>query len=304
MAYMPSADETTVKQREYFQQFLHFRDSQMPETFSSIVPSSPTIFLITPTYARHAQKSDLTRLVHTFKHVENLFWIVVEDASDKSDLVAKLLRKSGLRYAHLNVATPKGMKIDLASGDKQWSKPRGVWQRNEGLRWLRETFNKQAPVGNSANQQQEGVVYFADDDNTYDLDLFPEIRTVRTAGVWPVAFVGELLVEKPIVVAGIVTGWDVAYKPDRPFAVDMAGFAVNLRLVLQHPHAGFDDGQPVGYQETYFLRGLGVTLPDLEPKAGNCSEVLVWHTRTEKVNVFAEKRWNARGKFSAGGMEF
>lgn len=51
-------------------------------------------------------------------------------------------------------------------GDPSWLKPRGVEQRNEGLRWLRE---------DRRDQNQQGVVYFADDDNTYSLQLFEEV---------------------------------------------------------------------------------------------------------------------------------
>ena len=43
---------------------------------------------------------------------------------------------------------------------------------------------------------------------------------------------GAALVEAPHVVNGSITKWDVVYAPSRKFAVDMAGFAVNLKLVL------------------------------------------------------------------------
>ena len=33
---------------------------------------------------------------------------------------------------------------------------------------------------------QQGVVYFADDDNSYHLDLFRELRKIKTVGVLPV----------------------------------------------------------------------------------------------------------------------
>lgn len=55
-------------------------------------------------------------------------------------------------------------------GDPSWLKPRGVEQRNEGLRWLREDRRAQ-PGGDN----QRGVVYFADDDNTYSLQIFEEV---------------------------------------------------------------------------------------------------------------------------------
>ena len=45
------------------------------------------------------------------------------------------------------------------------SKPRGLLQRNIGLQWLREYGRPQA------------VVYFANDDNVYDIRLFEEVCT-------------------------------------------------------------------------------------------------------------------------------
>lgn len=41
-------------------------------------------------------------------------------------------------------------------------KPRGVSNRNKGLKWVRDNA-------------KTGVLYFADDDNTYDLELFNEV---------------------------------------------------------------------------------------------------------------------------------
>lgn len=45
---------------------------------------------------------------------------------------------------------------------KKGAKPRGVSNRNRGLQWIR---------ANATN----GVFYFADDDNTYDISLFDEV---------------------------------------------------------------------------------------------------------------------------------
>lgn len=45
-------------------------------------------------------------------------------------------------------------------------KPRGVSNRNRGLKWVRENA-------------ETGVAYFADDDNTYDLELFHEVSSTN-----------------------------------------------------------------------------------------------------------------------------
>ncbi|KAM7082793.1 galactosylgalactosylxylosylprotein 3-beta-glucuronosyltransferase 1 [Mycteria americana] len=222
---------------------------------------------------RPVQKAELTRLANTLLHVPNLHWILVEDSQRRTPLITRLLRDTGLNYTHLNVETPRNYKL---RGDMRDPRiPRGTMQRNLALRWLRETFNK--------NNSQPGIVYFADDDNTYSLELFEEMRSTRKVSVWPVAFVGGLRYESPKVnAAGKVYGWKTVFDPHRPFAIDMAGFAVNLRLILQRSQAYFKlRGVKGGYQESSLLREL-VTLNDLEPKAANCTKILVWHTRTEK----------------------
>ena len=126
--------------------------------------SLPTIFIITPTYSRPVQKAELTRLSQTFRLVPKLHWILVEDRANKSSLVQEFLYISGLSYTHLNYETPADYK--LKESDPNWLKPRGALQRNKGLSWLRSRSN---------NIAMSGVVYFADDDNTYDIELFNEV---------------------------------------------------------------------------------------------------------------------------------
>lgn len=52
---------------------------------------------------------------------------------------------------------------DQYRNKKKGPKPRGVSNRNRGLKWIRENATT-------------GVVYFADDDNTYDLELFRQVQ--------------------------------------------------------------------------------------------------------------------------------
>ena len=162
------------------------------------------LYVITPTYARPVQLAELSRLVNVFLMVPNLHWIVVEDASEKSSKVTKFLYDAGLSYTHLHIPTPGDMK--LKPKDPHWSKPRGVFQRNIALSWLRENFRPGDP----------GVVYFADDDNAYSLRLFEEISATRKVSVFPVGLVGGVMVERPLTTAeGTVTGWSVGWGTDR-----------------------------------------------------------------------------------------
>ncbi|KAM9718378.1 galactosylgalactosylxylosylprotein 3-beta-glucuronosyltransferase 3 [Menidia menidia] len=258
-------------------------------------PSLPTIFVITPTYARLVQKAELTRLSQTFLHVPQLHWIVVEDSPQKTALVTDLLMKSGLTYTHLHMLTAKDRK--LKEGDPSWLKPRGVEQRNEGLRWLRQ--DREAQLGGDS---QQGVVYFADDDNTYSLQLFEEMRSTQLVSVWPVGLVGGMKYERPVVEGGKVVRFHVGWRPSRPFPMDMAGFAVSLKLVLANPEACFDGEAPMGLLESSFLKGL-VTMEELEPKADDCTKVLVWHTRTEKPKMKREDALQAQGLGSDPAVE-
>lgn len=125
----------------------------------------PVIYLITPTNSRHeVQLADLTRLRNTLWLVPKVFWIVVEDSVSKTRKISNFLNFSKIPHVHLTESTPDDQIVQ--PGEKAWSKPRGVFQRNKALAWLRE---------NQQSLDVNGVVYFADDDNTYDIRLFEEV---------------------------------------------------------------------------------------------------------------------------------
>lgn len=147
-------------------------------------------------------------------HIDDLHWLVIEDANHTSDAVDRLLKRSNVPHTYLFTTT---------YGDL----PRRGWShRNMALDIIRTKYR---------NYSGNAVVYFADDDNTYDVRLFDDyIRRVETIGVWAVGFSGSAKVEAPHVEAGKVTKWDVVYAPNRKFATDMAGFAINLKLILKH----------------------------------------------------------------------
>ncbi|KAM4694670.1 galactosylgalactosylxylosylprotein 3-beta-glucuronosyltransferase 2 [Discoglossus pictus] len=253
--------------------------------------SLPMIYAITPTYSRPVQKAELTRLSNTLRLVPRLHWIVVEDSAQPTDLVRRFLAGAGLRATHLHVPTPRRYK--------RAGLPRATEQRNAGLAWLRQQYQPQAqhtqrPGGARQPQPTQeppvGVVFFADDDNTYSLELFQEMRTTQKVSVWPVGLVGGRRYERPVVENGKVVGWYTGWRADRPFAIDMAGFAVSLQVILSSPKAVFKRrGSQPGMQESDFLKQI-TKVEELEPKANNCTKVLVWHTRTEKVNLANEPK--------------
>lgn len=124
----------------------------------------PTVFVITPTFKRFVQKAELTKVSQALKPVKNLHWIVIEDSVNKTGLVANFLRNSGLKYTHLNVRTPDILRRNR--NEIRRLKPRGVAQRNLGIQWIRKNIDPRWTTG---------VVYFADDDNTYDSRIFDEV---------------------------------------------------------------------------------------------------------------------------------
>lgn len=101
---------------------------------------------------------------------------------------------------------------------------------------------------------------------------------------------------------GKVVGFYDSWPAGRRFAVDMAGFAVNINLLHRYTNATMV--YEAGFEEDSFLRSLHVSENDIEAKAENCTQVLVrtnstsheptgcfffslqilvWHTRTVQV---------------------
>ena len=238
--------------------------------------SSAVLYLVTPTYTRLTQKADLVRLSQTLMHLDNIIWIVVEDRTSKSDLVKNLLARSGLEHVHMNVATPDIFR--LQPGQKKYVQHRGVEQRNLALDWLRMSPSLLA-----------GVVYFMDDDNTYDVELFHHMRRVRKIGIWPVALSGGNNYEGPICEKGRVTGWYSIWDTKRKFPIDMSGIAISLQLLLDYPYVYWSRKSKIGNLESDLLIGLGLERGDLETIDDTCSKVLVWHTQTVKFEYIKDR---------------
>ncbi|KAL3892390.1 hypothetical protein ACJMK2_004600, partial [Sinanodonta woodiana] len=146
----PESEKAAIKQKP------ESRDEHI-DTYTNM----PTIFAITPTYFRLEQKADITRLCQTLRLVENLHWLLVEDSFNKTALVQRVLNNCKVPYTHLNAETPQNIKN--VPGKIKF--PRGGAQRNAALAWIRKHVDP---------KETKGTVYFADDDNTYDVRIFEE----------------------------------------------------------------------------------------------------------------------------------
>ena len=238
---------------------------------------TPVIYFITPTYARREQVAELTRLSQTLLHVKNLVWIVAEDSARCTDVVSTTLlsHKKNIPYVHLLSPMPERY-------NHVRHKPKGVSSRNAAVDWI--IYND--------FQLSPGVIYFGDDDNTYDLSLFEEIRWTEKLSMFPVGFTAGGAFGSPVVENNKVIGFSGQWQAMRRFPVDMAGFAVNTYLLKKHkPRMPYLKG----YEETLFLENMNITNDDIEPLANGCTEVLVWHTQTVKEDVPIFKSWTRQG---------
>uniref|UniRef100_A0A1Q3FZL6 Galactosylgalactosylxylosylprotein 3-beta-glucuronosyltransferase n=2 Tax=Culex tarsalis TaxID=7177 RepID=A0A1Q3FZL6_CULTA len=221
----------------------------------------PPLYIITPTYRRPEQLAEITRLGYTLKHVPNLFWLIVEDAESRTESVTRLLKQIDVPFVHLTAPMPaKYRKLKV--------KPRGVSNRNRGLQWIRANAT-------------EGVLYFADDDNTYNLQIFEQMRHIRKVGMWPVGLISKYGVSSPIVANGTINGFYDGWIGGRKYPIDMAGFAVSVKFLLSRPKAEMPF--KAGYEEDGFLRSLDpLDMKEIDLLASNCTEILTWHTQSKK----------------------
>lgn len=339
--------KTNIEELKNYKKLLEKEKSSQYEHQINPKPTNPKLtpllYVITPTYVRWTQKAELTRIGQSLAASKvPIHWVIIED-TDRG-YPAKVLLNFQKRYDNwaetltvslLTAATDS--KFKLQPDDPNWLFPRGAAQRNKGLDFVSGLgvynsfiesdsgrivdFGKHlttTPVNNSA------VVYFADDDNTYDHELFAELTKIPRdyhIGVLPVGIVGGLAWEGPICENGEVTDFHTAWKPERPYPLDMAGFAVQLSEI-KVSHARFSYHTRRGYLETDFLLKLVGTpmrnegfrdsgeyfeyLGNLKKKAlkktvglaDDCSKVLVWHTRTEKPKDKDEKRLEKVGQGS------
>ena len=189
---------------------------------SYLYQDTPVIYFITPTYSRREQVAELTRLSQTLLHIKNLVWIVAEDSASCTDTVSSILLRHKKKIPYVHILSPMPERYNHVI-----LKPKGVSSRNAAVNWIIFNYFRGNVLG-------PGVIYFGDDDNTYDLSLFEDIRWTKKVSMIPVGFVVEDAFTSPVVENNKVVGFSDPYFGMRKFPVDMAGFAVNVDLLLKH----------------------------------------------------------------------
>lgn len=219
----------------------------------------PIIYAITPTYYRLTQRADLTRLASTLRLVEKMHWIVVEDWDVINPNIYEMLNSTGLSFTYMARKKLKTTRAYIKGAD----------QRNAALDWIMEHHN----------QNFQAVFYFVDDDNTYSPEIFEQLRYTKKLSMWPVGLSGGRTYETPVVRNGKVTHFSAWMARRRKFPMDMAGFALNVKVLWEYHPMRFNATSTPGVQETNFLQ-ICCTLNDIEPLADYCTKILVWHTKT------------------------
>ncbi|CAA6663109.1 unnamed protein product [Spirodela intermedia] len=234
-----------------------------------------------PTYNRAFQALYLTRLGQTLRLVRPpLLWIVVEMEKGSAE-TAELLRTTGVMYRHL-----------VAANNLSDIKDRGVHQRNTALEHIER-------------HHLDGIVYFADDDNIYTIELFEHIREIRRFGTWPVAMLSQsknkVILEGPVCNGSQVIGWHTNEKSKRlrRFHVDMSGFAFNSTILWDSKRWHRPTAERIrqldtvkeGFQETTFIEQLVEDESQMEGIPRGCSLIMNWHLHLEAKDLFYPRGW-------------
>ncbi|MBA0555868.1 hypothetical protein Golob_026019 [Gossypium lobatum] len=252
-----------------------------PKESTDIIEPLKQLIVVTPTYNRGFQAYFLNRLGQVLRLVKPpLVWIVVEEKAASHE-TAEILRKTGVMYRHVLCAFNSSSVKD----------PR-VHQRNAALEHIER-------------HKLDGIVFFADDDNVYTLELFESLRTISRFGTWPVAMLArsknKAILEGPVCNASQVIGWHTNDKSKRlrRFYADMSGFAFNSSILWDLKRWARPFSNPIrqldtvkeGFQESTFIEQVVEDESQMEGIPHGCSRIMNWHLHLDTDNLFYPKGW-------------
>ncbi|XP_064989878.1 probable beta-1,4-xylosyltransferase IRX9H isoform X1 [Musa acuminata AAA Group] len=243
-------------------------------------PFDKLLIIVTPTYNRAFQGYHLSRLAHTLKLVPPpLLWIVVETKTATAE-TADILRRSGVMYRHL--VCRKNTSVNLH---------RDVRQRHTALKHIRL-------------HRLDGIVYMADDDNIYSLDLFDRLRQIRRFATWPVAMLAQsknkVILQGPVCNGRKVIGWHTNRKGNnhRRFHVDISGFAFNSSILWNPRRWMYPkdiirllDTVTERFEDTGFIEQIVEDEGQLEGLPNDCSRIMNWRLQLESRSLVYPRGW-------------
>ncbi|QCE16083.1 galactosylgalactosylxylosylprotein 3-beta-glucuronosyltransferase 2 [Vigna unguiculata] len=278
----------TAKEQELIDEVAYnVSNSQISEY--SHVESQKLLIIVTPTYNHLFQAYYLHRLSQTLKLVSPpLLWIVVEMTS-QSEETANILRSSGIMYRHLicktNVTNPGH---------------RSILQRNIAMAHI-ETH------------RLDGIVYFADDDNIYSIELFQQMREIRRFGTWTVARLSRersrIILQGPICNENRVIGWHAneSSGKSKRFHAEMSGFAFNSTILWDPKKWHRPTLEPIRQLDSVkeslrvstLIEQVVEDESQMEGLMDNCSRVMVWHIDLESSYSSYPQKWIVKNNLDA-----
>ncbi|KAK8624241.1 hypothetical protein V6N13_065592 [Hibiscus sabdariffa] len=248
---------------------------------SDLIEPLKQLIVVTPTCNRGFQAYFLNRLGQVLRLAKPpLVWIVVEEKAASLE-TAEILRKTGVMYRHV-VSTLNSSSV----------KERTVHQRNAALEHIER-------------HKLDGIVFFADEENFYTLELFQSLRTISRFGTWPVAMLAQsknkAILEGPVCNASQVIGWHTNEKMKRlrRFHADMSGFAFNSTILWDPKRWGRPFSNPIrqldsvkeGFQETTFIEQVVENESQMEGIPHSCSRIMNWRLPLDMDNLVYPKGW-------------
>ncbi|KAJ1269788.1 hypothetical protein BS78_06G004100 [Paspalum vaginatum] len=249
------------------------------------VNSEKLLIVVTPTRARAAQAFYLSRMAQTLRLVDApLLWLVVE-AGKPTPEAADALRRTAVMHRY------------VGSCDKL--------NASDGAVDLRP-HQMNAALDLVDSHRLDGIVYFADEEGVYSLQLFQRLRQIRRFGTWPVPVISEnrrdgVVLEGPVCKQNQVVGWHTSEHASKPrrFHVAMSGFAFNSTMLwdpklrshvawnsIRHP-----DTVKEGFQGTTFVEQLVEDESQMEGIPADCSQIMNWHVPFGSENLAYPKGW-------------
>uniref|UniRef100_A0ACD5Y4C3 Uncharacterized protein n=1 Tax=Avena sativa TaxID=4498 RepID=A0ACD5Y4C3_AVESA len=242
------------------------------------------LIVITPTRARASQAYYLSRMGQTLRLVQPpVLWLVVE-AGKPTPEAALALRHTAVMHRYVGCCE----KLNASDSAADYRSH----QMNAALEVVE-------------NHRLDGVVYFADEEGVYSLQLFERLRQIRRFGTWPVPVISDggnaVVLEGPVCKQNQVVGWHTSGEGNKlqRFHVAMSGFAFNSTMLwdsklrshlawnsIQHPEM-----VEQGFQGTTFVEQLVEDESQMEGIPADCSQIMNWHVPFGSESLVYPKGW-------------